>query len=94
MLDSELENYNHKAVTVAGVSASPWGGIRAIESILPIVRELGMVVTHTDVQFPSVFNLFNEKGELQDEKYIKRINRAYDELIWMAKALKWGRENL
>jgi NAD(P)H-dependent FMN reductase len=94
MLDSELQNYKHKAVAVAGVSASPWGGIRAIESILPIVRELGLVVTHTDVQFPSVFNLFNDKAELQDETYIKRVNRAYDELVWMAKALKWGRENL
>jgi len=52
------------------------------------------VVTFADLYFPEVQKLFDEKGELQDASYIKRIERAYAELIWMAKALKWGRENL
>jgi len=91
MLDSELENYIHKPLAMAGVSAGPWGGVRAIESLVPMAREMGLVVTATDVQFPSVSKLFDENGKLLDEKYIKRAGRAYTELIWMARALKRAR---
>lgn len=94
MLDSELKNYIHKPVALAGVSDGIFGGARAIESLVNTVREMGMVVTFSDVYFPEVQNLFDEKGEIIDKAYIKRIERAYAELIWMTKALKWGRENL
>lgn len=94
MLDSELENYIHKPVAFAGVSNGIFGGVRAIEALNTTVREMGMVATFTDVHFPQAQNLFNEHGELLDEKFIKRINRSYEELIWMAKSLKYGRENI
>jgi NAD(P)H-dependent FMN reductase len=94
MLDSELKNYIHKPVAFAGVSDGPWGGVRAIEVINQTVRELGLVSTFTDVHFPKVPELFNDKGELLDDKFYKRIERSYTELIWMARTLKWGRENL
>ena len=94
MLDSELQNYIHKPVAFAGVSDGIFGGARAIESLVTTVREMGMVATFSDVYFPQVPQLFDEKGEIKDKGYIRRIERAYTELIWMAKALKWGRENL
>lgn len=94
MLDSELQNYIHKPVAFAGVSAGPWGGVRAIENLVPVVRELGMVAVKIDVQFPNIKDLFNDKGELQDEAYIRRVKKAWTELIWMAKVLKWGCKNL
>ncbi len=93
MLDSELKNYIHKPVAFAGVSGGMWGGIRAIEALAATVREMGMVAIFQDVQFPKVGKIFNEEGELQDENYIERVNKVYDELIWMAKTLKYGREN-
>jgi len=92
LLDSELKNYIHKPVAFAGVSAGPWGGIRAIEALVTTVREMGMVATFKDVQFPSVQNLF-ENGKLKDEAYIKRVEKSLNELIWMANVLKYGREN-
>ncbi len=93
-LDSELKNYIHKPVAFAGVSDGQWGGVRAIEALVLTVRELGLVVTFADVQFPKVLELFDENGKLLDEKYLKRIERSYTELIWMAKTLKYGRENI
>jgi NAD(P)H-dependent FMN reductase len=93
MLDSELKNYIHKPVAFAGVSDGIFGGVRAIESLVNTVREMGLIATFSDVYFPEVQNLFDE-GKIKDEGYVKRIERAYTELIWMAKALKWGRENL
>ncbi len=94
MLDSELQNYIHKPVAFAGVSNGIFGGARAIEELVPTVREMGMVVTFSDVYFPQVQNLFNKDETIIDEGYIRRIKRAYGELIWMAKALKYGRENI
>jgi len=94
MLDSELENYIHKPVAFAGVSAGPWGGVRAIESLVTAVREMGMVATFTDVQFPKVQDIFDEDGKLLDESFIKRVKRSFDELIWMAKVMKHGRDSI
>jgi NAD(P)H-dependent FMN reductase len=93
MLDSELENYVHKPVAFAGASSGPWGGVRAIESLVNSVREMGLIATFTDVQFPRVQDLFDESGKLLDEKYIARVEKAWTELIWMAKALKAARES-
>lgn len=94
MLDSELRNYVHKPVAFAGVSNGIFGGARAIESLVHTVREMGMAATFSDVYFPQVQNLFDEKGEVKDVGYVHRIERAFGELIWMANSLKWGREHL
>jgi len=92
MLDSELKNYIHKPVALAGASSGRMGGVRAVESLVTAVREMGMVVTFTDVYFAQVQDLFNENGEIRDEFYKEAANKAYTELIWMAKVLKQGRE--
>ena len=65
-----------------------------IENLLPVMRELGLVTTFTDVNFANVQKLFNEKGELLDEKFIGRVNAFLDELLWMARVLRYGRENV
>lgn len=94
MLDSELQNYIHKPVAFAGASSGQWGGVRAIEQLAISVREMGLVTTFTDMQFPKVQELFDEQGVLQNEAYREYVKAAWIELIWMAKTLKWGRENL
>ncbi len=94
MLDSELQNYIHKPVAFAGVSNGIFGGARAIEALTGTVREMGMVATFSDLYFPQVQNLFDEKNEIIDQAYIKRIQRSYTELIWMARSLQWGRNNI
>ncbi|CAN5496035.1 NAD(P)H-dependent oxidoreductase [soil metagenome] len=93
-LDTNLGEYNHKAVGLCGVSAGPFGGTRVIESLLPVVRELGLVVTSMDVNFGNVGKLFSDSGELQDESFVRRVGKFLDELIWMARVLRHGRENV
>jgi NAD(P)H-dependent FMN reductase len=93
-LDSNLEEYIHKAVGICGVSAGPFGGSRVIEQLLPVMRELGLVATFTDVNFSTVGEVFDEEGKLLDEKYIRRVDKFLDELIWMTRVLRYGRENI
>jgi len=89
-----LKEYIHKAVGLVGVSAAPWGGTRVIEACVPMVRELGLTVTFSDLNFPQVQNKFDENGKLLDEAYDQRAENFLDELVWMSGALRWGRENL
>ena len=94
VMDLLLKEYIHKAVALVGVSAGPWGGTRVIEAMVPMVRELGLAVTFTDLNFPNVASKFDKDGKLLDDAYEKRAEAFFDELVWMAKTLKWGRENL
>jgi NAD(P)H-dependent FMN reductase len=94
VIDLLLPEYIHKAVAFVGVSAGPWGGTRVIEAMVPMVRELGLAVTFTDLNFPKVQNIFAADGKLLDPAFEQRAKGFLDELVWMASALKWGRENL
>jgi NAD(P)H-dependent FMN reductase len=93
-LDTNLKEYIHKAVGVCGVSAGPFGGTRVIENMLPVLRELGFVTIFWDVNFSIVQKAFDESGKLLDEAYVKRAEKFINELIWMAKVLRYGRENV
>lgn len=94
LLDSELANYNHKPVALAGASSGHWGGVRAVEALVGTVREMGLVVTAYDVYFPMVQDLFDADGApLAEtvERYAHSIGRAYDELEWFAGILREAR---
>src|SRR6266704_562795 len=93
-LDMNLKEYIHKAVGICGVSAGPFGGSRVIENLLPVMRELGLVTIFEDVNFGTVRKLFDENGKLLDENYVGRMGKFLDELIWMARVLRHGRENI
>ena len=94
VLDLLLREYVHKSVAFVGVSAGPWGGTRVIEAMVPMVRELGLAVSFTDLNFPSVQKTFNDQGQLLDQAYQKRVTAFLDELVWMSRVLKWGRANV
>ena len=94
VLDLLLQEYIHKAVAFVGVSAGPWGGTRVIEAMVPMVRELGLAVTFTDLNFPKAQNTFDAEGKLLDLAFEKRAKDFLDELIWMSRTLKWGREHV
>lgn len=94
VLDLLLREYVHKPVAFVGVSAGLWGGARVIEAMLPMVRELGLAATFTDLNFPKVERTFDAEGKLLDPAYEKRAADFLDELVWMSRTFKWGRENV
>jgi NAD(P)H-dependent FMN reductase len=94
VLDTNLKEYIHKAVGVCGVSAGGFGGTRVIENLLPVLRELGLVTIFWDGNFSSARKLFDANGKLLDQAYVKRMDQFLKELVWMAKVLRYGRENI
>jgi NAD(P)H-dependent FMN reductase len=89
-----LKEYIHKAVGICGVSAGPFGGARVIEGLLPVMRELGLVAIFEDVNFGSVAKIFDDQGNLLDQNYVRRLDKFLNELVWMARVLRHGRENI
>ncbi|MDB5175335.1 MAG: NADPH-dependent reductase [Candidatus Saccharibacteria bacterium] len=97
MLDSELQTYNHKPVAFAGASSGNWGGVRAVEALVPAVRETGLIVVSWDVYFPRVQDIFNEQGVIKEEylgRYESALEKLFTELTWLARLLKQGRQDL
>lgn len=95
VLDTNLKEYIHKAAGVCGVSAGPFGGARMIQNFLPVLRELGMVTIFWDVYFGNAGKLFDTStGKITDPAYAGRLDKFLNELVWMARALRFGRENL
>jgi NAD(P)H-dependent FMN reductase len=95
VLDTNLKEYIHKAVGVCGVSAGPFGGARMIQNFLPVLRELGMVTIFSDVYFGNAGKLFDPAtGQITDTAYSSRLDKFLNELVWMARALRFGRETL
>jgi hypothetical protein len=94
VLDSNLKEYIHKPVGLCGVSAGGFGGTRVVESLLPVMRELGMVSIFWDVNVSSAGKAFDENGQLLDQALPRRIDKLLGELVWMARVLRYGRDNI
>jgi hypothetical protein len=58
------------------------------------MRELGLVIIFEDVNFGTVQTLFDEQGQLLNQEYVGRVDKFLSELIWMARVLRHGRENV
>lgn len=94
VLDSCLDEYIHKAVGIAGVSSGPFAGVRVIQSLLPVMREIGLVTIFWDINIGNVAKVFADDGRLLDEAFIRRSDKFIRELIWMSKVLRHGREQV
>jgi len=58
------------------------------------VRELGLVVSSVSLYVSGVKRAFNEDGTPVDPAFDDRASAFLDELVWLTRVLKWGRENL
>ena len=94
MLDTNLTEYIHKAVGICGVSAGQFGGARIIQSLIPVLRELGFVLDFWIVYFGNAGQLFDKTGKITDSAYSRRVDKFLNELVWMSRILRYGRENL
>ena len=94
VLDTNYWEYVHKAVGVVGVSSGAFGGARMIENLLPVLRAYGLVPIERDLNFSRVNTVFDEEGNLLEERYLKRTQVFLSELLWMAKTLRHGRQHI
>jgi hypothetical protein len=79
-----LPEYNH---------AYP-GILKHVLDSLPLMRELGMVSIFWDVNVSSAGKAFDASGALLDQALPRRIDKMRGELAWMARVLRYGRDNV
>ena len=65
-----------------------------IQSLVPVLRELGLVTIFSDVYFGTAGKLFDPaSGKITDPAYAGRVDKFLNELVWMSRALRYAREN-
>jgi NAD(P)H-dependent FMN reductase len=81
LLDQALEEYMNKPVIVAGVSAGGFGGVRVVESMIPVLSELGMKYIAYPLYFSTVEKTFKLNKKELDSKYQDKVNKSVEELL-------------
>jgi len=87
MLDMLYQEYFNKPVGFCGVSVGGLGGARVVEQLRQVAIELHLVPIREALYFSNIQNLFDEKGNIKDESYFKRVEIFLNELIFYAKKL-------
>jgi len=81
LLDSEFKNYHGKFALLAGVSDGVFGGVRALEAILPVLKSLDIRTIRKDIPFREVQNLVTIDGEFTSEEQKKRTEEAIEHFL-------------
>ncbi len=92
MIDQIYKEYANKALAVCGVSSGWTGGVRAVKLLVSVAHTLKMYPIRNALYFPNVETLFSEDGSIKDPGYEKMTQTMFDELVWLASALKQKRE--
>ena len=91
-LDMLLEEYRRKAVGVASVSAGGLGGVRMIPTLLPVLRDMGLIVSLRDLPISNVANSLTPDGVPTDDRLPARAAAFLDDLLWLTQALSAARK--
>ena len=83
-----------KPMAVCGLSGGQLGGARAVEQLKLVLIELHGLPIRDSVYFSDARSLYDADGTLLVPEYYRRIDDMLGELIWYARALRWGRETL
>ena len=87
LLDTAYAEYNQKPVGFAGVSNGPFGGVRAIESLLPVARAVGLLMMKSDLYFPNIDEKVQDGVFVPDEKDARRVFEFFEKLAELTNIL-------
>ena len=89
MLDvNDLSLFNKKPGGIVGVSAGNFAGVRMIESIIPIVKNFGIIPLKNDFLVSNVQDEIVDGAFKDAEKWERRFSKMAEELVWYLNALE------
>ncbi len=68
------------------------GGARAVEQLRQVAIELRMAPTRDSVVIPGIYELVDETGFKNNERFDNTLKETFEDLLWWARVLKKGRE--
>lgn len=82
-------DYHHKPVAFVGVTTGDFGATRAIQSLIPVVRTLGMIPVSIDINVVNADKIFAENGQPIDKiVWDRRLKKVIEELSLFATKLR------
>ena len=91
-LDYFLEEYFFKPSAIVSYSVGGFGGVNAAAHLRQILSEIGTPAISSTYPISKVQTVFDDNGNLLDEKHNKRVKRFLDEFEWYMEAMKRQRE--
>jgi NAD(P)H-dependent FMN reductase len=92
ILDYFLEEYFFKPSSIVSYSAGGFGRVNAAQHLRNIFVEFGAPSIPSSFPISKVNDVFDDKGELVQKEYDKRIVRFLDEFEWYINGLKNQRQ--
>ncbi len=80
LLDGGFGEYTLKPFMLVGVSDGKWGGVRATEALLPILKAFGAYPLQKDVYVTEVDKKVDAQGLLTDQELIDTITKRLGQL--------------
>ncbi len=93
LLDTTWREYDRRPLGIAAVSSGR-GGTRVVDVLRTAALDLGFVPIKRALYFAPIDSILDEDGNLLNEGFMESVDRFMKELIWYAKVLRWGRENV
>lgn len=93
LLDSAYSEYERKPVAIVGVSNGPYGGARMMAALRIVLVQLGLSVVRSTFLLTFVDKFIENKNTFTEDQ-AKNLDRVFADLLWYARTLKAGRDNL
>jgi len=93
LLDSTWREYFRRPLGIAAVSSGK-GGTRVVDMLRTVAIDLGFVPIRRAIYFAPIDSILDEDGRLLNQDFMNSVDKFMSELIWFAKVLKWGRDNV
>jgi NAD(P)H-dependent FMN reductase len=87
-IDYYRKEFDKKAVGAITVSSGDFAGVNALHQLWYVMLHCGAIVSPSKLLIGNVNSLLNEKGEIHDEKFMKRASIFTSNVLWLAKKLK------
>lgn len=86
-LDYFKPEYHKKPMGVVTVSDGQWGGINASHHLFAWMLHVKAIPSPFKLMVKNAGDLFDEKGNLTDEKFNPRAANFIDEFLWLCKSI-------
>jgi NAD(P)H-dependent FMN reductase len=93
-IDHLHDELRRKPAAACGLAGGLSGGIRASEGLKVVLIEMHAVPIRESVHFAEARHLFDADGTLLRPEILPRIDYMVADLVWYARALRWGRQAL
>lgn len=86
-LDYFGDEFRKKPMAVVSVSSGIQGGVQAWEKLVGMFAKIGAFMASARMNVPSVGDLFDDEGKVQNDRFEKSAAKFIQEYLWFVEAI-------